>query len=66
VTEVAGACGVPRQSVHAWIRRYAEGGLAGPERLPSAEPVTRTDALPQATGAKGAVRSPSVTLGNQG
>ena len=40
VTEVAEACGVPRQSVHAWIRRHAEGGLAGPERLPSPEPVT--------------------------
>jgi hypothetical protein len=26
--------------MHAWIRRYAEGGLAGPGRLPSAEPVT--------------------------
>jgi transposase InsO family protein len=29
VTEVAMRYGVSRQSVHAWIRRYAEGGLGG-------------------------------------
>jgi transposase InsO family protein len=29
VTEVAFHVGVSRQSVHAWIRRYAEGGLGG-------------------------------------
>jgi transposase InsO family protein len=29
VTEVAARFGVSRQSVHAWIRRYAEGGLGG-------------------------------------
>jgi transposase InsO family protein len=29
VTEIAEAFGVSRQSVHAWIRRYAEGGLVG-------------------------------------
>jgi transposase InsO family protein len=29
VTEVAERYGVSRQSVHAWIRRYAEGGLGG-------------------------------------
>jgi transposase InsO family protein len=29
VTEIAEAFGVSRQSVHAWIRRYDEGGLAG-------------------------------------
>ena len=29
VTEVAERYGVSRQSVHAWIRRYEQGGLAG-------------------------------------
>src|SRR5918998_6016364 len=29
VSEVAQAWGVSRQSVHAWLRRYEEGGLAG-------------------------------------
>lgn len=29
VTEIADGLGVSRQSVHAWIRRYADGGLAG-------------------------------------
>jgi transposase InsO family protein len=29
VTEVAGWAGVSRQSVHAWLTRYAEGGLEG-------------------------------------
>jgi transposase InsO family protein len=29
VSEVAGRAGVSRQSVHAWIRRYELGGLAG-------------------------------------
>ena len=29
VTEVAARYGVSRQSVHAWIRRYGEGGLGG-------------------------------------
>jgi transposase len=29
VSEVAAYFGVSRQSVHAWIRRYAEGGLGG-------------------------------------
>jgi transposase InsO family protein len=29
VSEVAARYGVSRQSVHAWIRRYAEGGLGG-------------------------------------
>ncbi|GAA2416874.1 hypothetical protein GCM10010404_89180 [Nonomuraea africana] len=29
VTDVAGRYGVSRQSVHTWVRRYAEGGLAG-------------------------------------
>jgi transposase len=29
VTEVAEAFGVSRQSVHAWVRRYEQGGLAG-------------------------------------
>ena len=27
VTEVAERFGVSRQSVHAWVRRYAQGGL---------------------------------------
>ena len=29
VTEVADRYGVSRQSVHAWVRRYEQGGLAG-------------------------------------
>lgn len=29
VTEVAGRYGVTRQTVHRWLRRYAEKGLAG-------------------------------------
>jgi transposase InsO family protein len=29
VSEVAGEVGVSRQSVHAWVRRYREAGLAG-------------------------------------
>jgi transposase InsO family protein len=29
VTEVAARYGVSRQSVHAWVRRYADGGLGG-------------------------------------
>jgi transposase InsO family protein len=29
VSEVAGEIGVSRQSVHAWVRRYREAGLAG-------------------------------------
>ena len=29
VSEVAARFGVSRQSVHAWVRRYAEGGLGG-------------------------------------
>src|SRR4051812_31226527 len=29
VTEVAAEIGVSRQSVHAWVRRYREAGLAG-------------------------------------
>jgi transposase-like protein len=29
VTEVARRYGVVRQTVHAWLRRYAEGGLGG-------------------------------------
>jgi len=29
VTEVAQQWGVSRQSVHAWLRRYEDGGLAG-------------------------------------
>ncbi|MFC6538398.1 IS481 family transposase [Nonomuraea salmonea] len=29
VTDVAGRYGVSRQSVHAWVRRYQDGGLAG-------------------------------------
>jgi transposase len=29
VTEVAERSGVSRQSVHAWVRRYEQGGLAG-------------------------------------
>lgn len=28
VTEVAETCGVSRQSVHAWLRRYEQGGIA--------------------------------------
>ena len=32
VTEVAQHWGVSRQSVHAWLRRYEDGGLAGLER----------------------------------
>jgi transposase len=31
VTEVAGRCGVSRQSVHAWLRHYRGGGPAGLE-----------------------------------
>ena len=27
VSEVAARCGVSRQSVHAWVRRYRDGGL---------------------------------------
>jgi transposase len=34
VTEVAARYEVSRQSVHAWIARYAEGGLAGPADRP--------------------------------
>lgn len=29
VTEVAGRFGVSRQSVHSWLRRYQDAGLAG-------------------------------------
>src|SRR6516225_2708353 len=29
VTEVAARSGVSRQSVHAWLRRYEQGGLGG-------------------------------------
>ena len=29
VTEVARRCGVARQTVHGWLRRYAEEGLGG-------------------------------------
>ena len=29
MTEVAARAGVSRQSVHAWIRRYEQGGLGG-------------------------------------
>jgi transposase len=29
VTEVAGRSGVSRQSVHAWVSRYEQGGLRG-------------------------------------
>jgi transposase-like protein len=29
VTEVAAEVGVSRQSLHAWVRRYREAGLAG-------------------------------------
>jgi transposase len=29
VTEVAARFGVSRQSVHAWLRRYEQGGLGG-------------------------------------
>src|SRR5215831_9914555 len=29
VTEAAARAGVSRQSVHAWVRRYEQGGLAG-------------------------------------
>ena len=29
VTEVAARYGVSRKSVHAWLRRYKESGLAG-------------------------------------
>ncbi|SDL78098.1 Transposase InsO and inactivated derivatives [Nonomuraea maritima] len=29
VTDVAGRYGVSRQSVHSWVRRYQDGGLAG-------------------------------------
>ena len=29
VTEVAARYGVSRQSVHAWIRRFEQGGLSG-------------------------------------
>ena len=29
VTEVAAKVGVSRQSLHAWLRRYADEGLAG-------------------------------------
>ncbi len=28
VTDVAGKVGVSRQTLHGWLRRYAEGGLA--------------------------------------
>src|SRR5215472_17693089 len=41
VTEVAARFGVSRQSVHAWVRRYAEGGLgalADRSRRPDACP----------------------------
>ena len=31
VSEVASRWGVSRQSVHAWLRRYEDGGLAGLE-----------------------------------
>ncbi|PRX59864.1 helix-turn-helix protein [Nonomuraea fuscirosea] len=29
VTDVAGRYGISRQSVHVWVRRYQDGGLAG-------------------------------------
>jgi transposase-like protein len=29
VTEVARRCGVARQTVHGWLRRYAEEGMGG-------------------------------------
>jgi transposase len=41
VTEVAARFGVSRQSVHSWIRRYAEGGLgalADRARRPESSP----------------------------
>ena len=41
VTEVALRFGVSRQSVHAWVRRYAEGGLgalADRPRRPESSP----------------------------
>ena len=39
VSEVAQRWGVSRQSVHAWLRRYEDEGLAGLERR-SSRPVS--------------------------
>lgn len=45
VSEVAGAWGVSRQSVHAWLRRYEEAGLAGLEPR-SSRPVSCPHQMP--------------------
>jgi transposase len=42
VTEVADRFGVSRQSVHAWVRRYEQGGLGGlmdRSRRPASSPL---------------------------
>jgi transposase-like protein len=44
VIEVAERHGVSRQSVHAWLRRYQEGGLEALADLPSAGVVPPSDA----------------------
>ncbi len=38
VVEAAAKVGVSRQSLHTWLRRYADEGLAGPgqKRMPAA------------------------------
>ena len=42
VVEVARRVGVSRQTVHAWIARYEEGGLAALADTPIARPPGRT------------------------
>ena len=38
VTEVAAEVGVSRQSVHSWVARYREGGLADRSQRPRSSP----------------------------
>ncbi|NJP96403.1 IS481 family transposase [Nonomuraea sp. FMUSA5-5] len=48
VTDVAGRYGVSRQSVHAWVRRYQDGGLAGladRSHAPKAHPMQTSAAI---------------------
>ena len=74
VTEVAAKIGVSRQTVHAWLSRYADAGLDGlvdrshrpygcPHRMPAATEVRLTE-LPAA--ASGVGRGPAVVSAGQG
>ena len=47
VTEVAARAGVSRQSVHAWLRRYEQGGLGALADRPK-----RPDTCPHQTSAQ--------------